>query len=932
MFNGRRPIAPGEDTRGMCVYNYHAVIMTDDKSACEAVIGPGTGTYNIPMGWVRATWLNSEIWFPPGRCFDNYDQWYNGETSALKRSWNDIYENVTAVANGDYNQVGLKYLSWYNGLVFKFYGCTSIAGLAKRATTISATSSVASNSVLFAYYGIFFQRNDDGSIDWKQPSETPGNVDRRWYCMQARMTPEGYYFQSGVALMTLSTPFHTSTSTTAMVITSEATPTPSITESTDLPSTGASTGASTPVATSEVETEQSSAEPTQASSLVTAIDQTSLMASPVTTPPTESGPTSWTFVNIPVLTSVYTSFTTTQNGTLRTIFTPVPTSQTVMIQLPAVMLPMTTYTTTDSLGSSTTITTVPGIAILRTVVTMSTDSLGSVSTYTTAIPATSVVATLTNAKGVATATVTTFPVFPKIPGSSPADITLPSSSLTYLTVYFLPLILTILLLIPLQSLDAEIKLLLPFRSLSRIGGSDHAMTMKTSGLYGVWNSFLLLIKEKDPLSLVSDTLMLAAAILVSLSGETVGLKLRGNCIKRNLNTCFITLAVFRTPARIAQALLALLAIGVAVVWWCMKQPTGVATHPGSMAGLCVLLQGREVKDAVKNARGDAEKKAEGRLEKQMKGKRFFLGGFDGAVEEYGICQVDAGQPLGVKLKRAAPLMERGVEEGRWLRVGTKERSAQSAFLVLLMGLLAVILYYENVVWEDPTMSAFETFMDSQSFGVNFLFTGLGVVIQFVWEDFCNDFFMMNTYRRMALKPQDARYSVLEERATNVFTGLWRALRQREPLAGAMAFAALLSKFLPLFLSGVPFATAQTFYAHEVCTWGSVVLLCVMIVILVLHMWLVKWPHMPVSIETLAGRIYYVCDSTMLADFARLSMLDRRERDLRVQRMGRKYRFGWVTGLSGERRVAADYAEGETGYQLKTLGTKGFGVGGEIKGK
>lgn len=106
----------------------------------------------------------------------------------------------------------------------------------------------------------------------------------------------------------------------------------------------------------------------------------------------------------------------------------------------------------------------------------------------------------------------------------------------------------------------------------------------------------------------------------------------------------------------------------------------------------------------------------------------------------------------------------------------------------------------------------------------------------------------------------------------------------------------------------------------------------MVIILAAHMALVKWPYMPVSLDSLAGCIYYVCDSAMLADFAKLSMLDKRERDLRIQRMGRKYKFGWITGLSGERRVAVDYAEGESGYQLKSLGPQGFGIGGEIKGK
>ncbi|GAB1316399.1 hypothetical protein MFIFM68171_06609 [Madurella fahalii] len=596
------------------------------------------------------------------------------------------------------------------------------------------------------------------------------------------------------------------------------------------------------------------------------------------------------------------------------------------------MVPETTLITTNFLGLPTTITTVPGDALLRTIITITTNPLGSPTTLTTAIPATSLVVTQTNFLGLPTATLTAYPVFPHILGSTPAEITVPSSSLTYLTVYFLPLILTLLLLVPIQLIDAEIKLLLPFRSLARPGGSTTALTMRISGgLREVWIGLVLLWRERDRLSLVSDLLVAASAVLVSLSGETIGLKLRGSCIKHNLNTCFITLAVFRTPARFAQVLLVLLAAGVAAVMWCLRQKTGVATHPGSLAAVCVLMQMKEAKEAVKEVRVRCvEGSEDGNLRKGLAGKRFFVGRLVGEGKgrgvSYGIVPVDAGMPLGVKwgLKRALPLRERDKEEEKWLSVGRKERVVQGSFLMVLVGLLTLILYYENVVWEDPTMNAFEWFMDSQDFGANMLFTCLGVLIQFVWEDFFYNFFKMNTYCRMALMPQAARHSVLEERTINAFTGIWRALRQLEPLAGAMAFVTLLSKLLPLLLSGVPFATAQTFYAHEICTWGSIALLIIMIIVLITHMWLVKWPYMPVSLDSLAGCIYYVCDSAMLADYARLSMLDKRERDLRIQRMGRKYRFGWMTGLSGERRVAVDYAEGETGYKLKTLGPHGFG--------
>lgn len=201
---------------------------------------------------------------------------------------------------------------------------------------------------------------------------------------------------------------------------------------------------------------------------------------------------------------------------------------------------------------------------------------------------------------------------------------------------------------------------------------------------------------------------------------------------------------------------------------------------------------------------------------------------------------------------------------------------------------------------------------------------------------------------MSKSPQPASLSVLEPRATNVFTGLWRSLvRQKDPLAASISTAAVLSKFLPVHLAGVPFVPAQTWRVHEICVWVTVSLLVIMILVLGLHMWRVKWPshhHVnsqatsryssggvgsgSVDTSTLAGILWYVCDSGMLRDFERLSLLGRRERDTRVQRMGRMYRFGVVRGVSGfgESRVGIDYAEGESGYRMHSLAAAAFGVG------
>ncbi|KAK3315889.1 hypothetical protein B0H66DRAFT_640824 [Apodospora peruviana] len=70
------------------------------------------------------------------------------------------------------------------------------------------------------------------------------------------------------------------------------------------------------------------------------------------------------------------------------------------------------------------------------------------------IPATSTLQTLTDSQGHPTATVTNIPVFPHMPGSKSADIILANKTANYFLVYFFPILLTALLLIPIQAVNA----------------------------------------------------------------------------------------------------------------------------------------------------------------------------------------------------------------------------------------------------------------------------------------------------------------------------------------------------------------------------------------------------------------------------------------------------------------------------------------------
>lgn len=69
---------------------------------------------------------------------------------------------------------------------------------------------------------------------------------------------------------------------------------------------------------------------------------------------------------------------------------------------------------------------------------------------------------------------------------------------------------------------------------------------------------------------------------------------------------------------------------------------------------------------------------------------------------------------------------------------------------------------------------------------------------------------------------------------------------------------------------------------------------------------IRWPPMPVDPRSIAGALWYVCQSRMLDDFAGLSEMSSREREKRVEEMGKRYYFG---ELVGKERIGVDAVAG-----------------------
>ncbi|KAI6091712.1 hypothetical protein F4821DRAFT_225422 [Hypoxylon rubiginosum] len=597
----------------------------------------------------------------------------------------------------------------------------------------------------------------------------------------------------------------------------------------------------------------------------------------------------------------------------------VSVSETAPAPTPTFVTPVVTVIT-NSEGVTTTSTSIPDPVSTPQTTTL-TDSQGRpTATQETTVLVTPSVVTQTDSSGIPTATATLYPVIPE--GSDNNKNNNNTVMKTYFTSHgdyvigmFLPTFLAIILAIPIRILDLNAKILQPWHELTHTRGAAgrESLCLDTSGWQSVVASFRSLAGGQA-LVFLTSVLVLASALLIPLSAEAIAFDLRGiGCVKGsgNAQNCAYVLSVFKQAANATLAVLAVMGVAVFMILVILvRWRSGVSTNPWSMCGIASLSMNADVRRLFTSlpAGVDMAKMPKGLLQSILQDHWYKLGYFYGpnGTVEYGIMLHDergdgyapdqiAGDVKEPQDHHAAPT--KPSHHLPFLMLGYAGRSV---LLFVLCGLLALILYYNNTGGDTP----FENFMDSESFGVRFLFTGVGVVISFFWASFFSSIAILSPYQLLAKSPQHARRSILLAPPTNAFSGLWSSVRRRHGFLAVVALTSILSEFLTIFLSNIPFRITQTFLIHNICTWAAVGILCIMILV-VAGSFFVTWPHMPVDPSTVAGAMYYVCDSWMLARFEGLSTMKRKDRDWRVNEMGLKYEFGEITGSSGIVRVSVD---------------------------
>lgn len=121
-------------------------------------------------------------------------------------------------------------------------------------------------------------------------------------------------------------------------------------------------------------------------------------------------------------------------------------------------------------------------------------------------------------------------------------------------------------------------------------------------------------------------------------------------------------------------------------------------------------------------------------------------------------------------------------------------------------------------------------------------------------------------------------------------------------AGAITSVTLLAEGLNIVVSGVPYATGQTWQQFLVSTYMSIAILGIMIIVSsVVIVSRLREPCIPRKPDTLGGVMSYLSGSRTVNDFDGLEGRDDRARDRVIWQMGKIYKFS--KGIRDDGKVA-----------------------------
>ncbi|KAK5713583.1 hypothetical protein LTR15_011283 [Elasticomyces elasticus] len=426
----------------------------------------------------------------------------------------------------------------------------------------------------------------------------------------------------------------------------------------------------------------------------------------------------------------------------------------------------------------------------------------------------------------------------------------------------------------------------PFRQLNENSGAlaERALFSFYQMQSNLLGPFPALLKRRWLLATVS-TAYLVACLMPALSSEAIYVETDWGCEHpmEGKNPCDPRMTVDVVVVRVLQGLLTfaalILLLMVAVL---LLTRTGLPANPSSIATIASMMRNPALLDDLNEIPPDADAK---HMRQALTGRRYKLDTFKTATGEigYGIVPAHAnGQEGHMHTPGYAPVS------------GTTRGSHAHRFRILDFVLAFVVLGSFGVVlayYLDGKPDGFNNFFSSNTFGPRFILTGAATIVASLWKGVEQSALIVGPYKQLAHRPSYAKSTILFTPHNTPFLATVSALLNRYFLIAIITLTTLTAEALNIVVSGVPYATGQTWTQFLVSIYMSMSILGFMIIVsAVVIMMRIREPKMPRKPDHIAAVMSYLSSSRLLHDFEGVDWQDGEDRDRRIQLVGKRYTF------------------------------------------
>ncbi|KAK5725073.1 hypothetical protein LTR17_013272 [Elasticomyces elasticus] len=426
----------------------------------------------------------------------------------------------------------------------------------------------------------------------------------------------------------------------------------------------------------------------------------------------------------------------------------------------------------------------------------------------------------------------------------------------------------------------------PFRQLNESSGAlaERALFSFYQMQSNLLGPFPALLKRRWLLATVS-TAYLVACLMPALSSEAIYVETNWGCEHpmEGKNPCDPRMTVDVVVVRVLQGLLAFAALVLLLmVSILLLTRTGLPANPSSIATIASMMRNPALLDDLNEIPPDADAK---HMRQALTGRRYKLDTFKTATGElgYGIVPAYAnGQEGQTHTPGYAPVsgMTRGSHSHRF-------RILDFVLALVVLGSFGVVLVY----YLDGKPDGFNNFFSSNTFGPRFILTGAATIVASLWKGVEQSALIVGPYKQLAHRPSYAKSTILFTPHNTPFLATVSALLNRYFLIAIITFTTLTAEALNIVVSGVPYATGQTWMQFLVSIYMSMSILGFMIIVsVVVIIMRYREPKMPRKPDHIAAVMSYLSSSRLLHDFEGVDWQDGEDRDRRIQLVGKRYTF------------------------------------------